>query len=146
MKKPLLYLTLTVALLAGLWTAASPQIVTNAITRAILQSRAWTFTPLQTFSGGANVTGGYHRDATSLNVTSGSNVGFEGQSGDTHLRRETTTASLESTLDGARGWSVIGGVLQAPDCPTDLNTAPPGWCYDATTGEHVIVGGFRSFP
>lgn len=99
---------------------------------------------LGSFNGGATASGGGTGGA--LTVAAGSAVGFEGQSGNTYLKRETTTSSLESTLDGARGWSVIGGVLQAPDCPADLNTAPPGWCYDAATGEHVIVGGFRSFP
>ena len=89
---------------------------------------------------GAAATGG---DVT---VIGGQKVGFEGAAGDTYTKRDTANASLDSYVDGAQGWSVIGSMLQAPPCPADLNLAPPGWCYDAATGEHVIVGGWRAFP
>ena len=89
---------------------------------------------------GAQATGG------NVSVIGGQKVLLDGAAGDTYTVRDTANASLDSYVDGVQGWSVIGGVLQAPPCPADLNLAPPGWCYDAATGEHVIVGGWRAFP
>jgi hypothetical protein len=132
---------LTVLLLvAVLWSPdpVSTQ-VRNAVTPAVLQARAWTFAALQTFPAGANVTGGYHRDATSLNVTGGSQVGFEGQSGDTYVKRDADVSSLDAYKDGSIGWSVIGGMFQPPACPADMGAAPPGFCYDTATGVIKMV-------
>lgn len=95
---------------------------------------------------GATITGGSHADATSLNVTAGSSVGFEGAAGNTSIHRETATASLEFTLDGVRGGSVIGGMWQPPPCPADLNLAPPGFCYDAAGARTVLVGVLETYP
>lgn len=126
----------------------------TTVNEAMLQGRAWTFAALQTFGAGATVSAGdltvsagdVTASAGSLAAGPGEKVHLEGIAGDTYTVRTAATASLESSIDGARGWSVIGGVLQAPDCAADLSAAPPGLCFDVATGEHVIVGGFRVYP
>jgi hypothetical protein len=81
-----------------------------------------------------------------VNVAGGSKVNLEAAAGDTYLIRAAATASLDSYKDGTLGWSLIGGVLQAPPCPASLASAPPGWCYDSATGDHVLVGTWRTYP
>lgn len=89
---------------------------------------------------GANLTGG------NLSVAAAQKVNLEGPSGDTHLTRTAATASADFTLDGTLGWSVIGGMLQPPSCPADLNLAPPGFCYDAAGARTVLVGVLETYP
>ena len=138
MKRIAGHAALTALILGLLAYAAFPQTVVNALTAARLQARAWTYTALQTFSGGANVTGGYHRDASSLNVTSGSQVGFEGQSGDTHQKRDADTGTLDTYKDGALSEINRGTSWQPPFCPTDVNDMGVGFCYDTATGKMKI--------
>jgi len=57
MKRTIAILGVTLLVIVGLSQTASGQVVTNALTRRALQAVAWTFTAVQTFTGGAILSG-----------------------------------------------------------------------------------------
>lgn len=112
--------SLLTALLAGLlWTVAPAQ-VTNPLTRAVLQARAWTFTALQTFAGGLKL------GATSNAVTP-AGIKLDADTGDIETYKNGTL----STRDRGTSW-------QPPFCPPDPNDMGVGFCYDAATGKMKV--------
>lgn len=109
MKKALLYLTLTLALLAGLWTTAGSQTGTNWLTRSILRTQALSY-------------GGVIFQSTTNAVTPNG------------MKLNADTGDIETYKGGVVAGRNRGTSWMPPECPSDTSTMGIGVCYDQATG------------
>jgi len=133
-----LYLALgcfSLAALLLLATPGMPQTGTNVLTAAQLQARAWTFALRQHFTSG-------------LDVVGGQTIGLEGSAGDTYLKRDADTASLDTYKDGTLTTQQRTNEWIAPDCDSDGPDTFGGFCKQAADGKvyYRDAGGVKALP
>ena len=86
MKRTLGYVALTLVLLFGASYAAFPQWVTNTMTIARMQAGAWTYTAIQSFNAGIDVSG------SNISIDENQKIELNGIGGDTYISTDSTDA------------------------------------------------------
>ncbi len=112
MKKIALYLMLTLAAVVGFVPPVRTQVL-NAITPALLQARAWTFTALQTFSGGVKTPLKIGTDYTLANPA-------VAPTGATSATSGTCTTGANSPYRFYTAWANLSGITNLSPASGDV--------------------------